>query len=451
MRPYAGGRGGTSAETRAMLCCQGYPFVDGGETAFQVDTSRVVYGSGALREAGTAAKELGMRRVALFSDATVSRLEVLDTVRASLLEAGLDVELYDRTTVEPTDVSFREAAEFARTGRFDGFVSVGGGSTIDTAKAANLYATYPDDFAAYVNAPAGAGKAVPGPLRPHIACPTTSGTGSEVTGIAIFDYLALHAKTGIASRRLRPDIAIVDPDCTLTLPRTVVACSGFDVLSHALESYTALPYVRRAKPAPGMRPMSQGANPFSDLACVEALRILGEFIVRAVDDASDGEARERMMYAATLAGIGFGNAGVQVPHAMAYAVAGLARDYHAPDYPGDEALVPHGMAVILNTPSVVRFTAEASPQRHLHAAALLGADVRDATRAEAGEVLAERLEALMQATGMPNGLGGVGFGSGDVPGLRDGTLPQRRLLANAPRDTGSAELEGLFAGALRYW
>jgi alcohol dehydrogenase class IV len=450
--PYAGGRDGTSAEAGRMLCCQGYPFVDGGETAFQVDAARVVYGSGALREVGPAAKELGMTRVALFSDERVARLEPVALALASLRSAGIDTTLYDRSKVEPTDASFREAAAFARDGRFDGYVSVGGGSTIDTAKAANLYATYPDDFAAYVNAPAGAGKPVPGPLRPHIACPTTSGTGSEVTGIAIFDYLEIHAKTGIASRRLRPDLAVVDPECTRTLPRTVVACSGFDVLSHALESYTALPYVRRARPAsPAQRPMSQGANPFSDLACVEALRILGAYVVRAVSDPDDGEARERMMYAATLAGIGFGNAGVQVPHAMAYAVAGLARAYRAPEYPGHEPLVPHGMAVIVNTPSVVRFTAETSPERHLRAAELLGADVRDATPGEAGDVLAERLEALMRATAMPNGLGDVGFAERDVPALREGTLPQQRLLANAPRATGADALDALFAAALRYW
>jgi alcohol dehydrogenase class IV len=435
-----------------MLCCQGYPFVEGGETTFQVDAARVLYGSGALREVGQAAKELGMTRVALFTDAGVARLEPVATVREALRAAGIDVALYAGSKVEPTDVSFRAAAAFASEGGFDGYVSVGGGSSIDTAKAANLYATYPAEFATYVNAPAGAGRPVPGPLRPHIACPTTSGTGSEVTGIAIFDYLELHAKTGIASRRLRPDLAVVDPDCTVTLPRTVVACSGFDVLSHALESYTALPYVRRARPAsPAARPMSQGANPFSDLACVEALRILGAFVVRAVADAGDGEARERMMYAATLAGIGFGNAGVQVPHAMAYAVAGLARDYHAAEYPGEEPLVPHGMAVIVNTPSVVRFTAQTNPERHLRAAELLGADVRDAAPGEAGDVLGERLETLMRATRMPNGLGGVGFGAADVPALRDVTLPQQRLLANAPRPTDGAALEALFSGALRYW
>ncbi len=435
-----------------MICCQGYPFVDGGETAFEVDSARIKYGSGALSEVGAEARALGMKRVALFTDAQVAKLEPVATTRAALRAAGLDAVVYDAVRVEPTDASFQAAAAFARDGGFDGYVSVGGGSTIDTCKAANLYATYPDDFLAYVNAPIGAGKPIPGPLRPHIACPTTSGTGSEVTGIAIFDLVERGAKTGIASRRLRPALGIIDPDCTRSLPGTVVACSGFDVLSHALESYTALPYTHRARPnPPTSRPMSQGANPFSDLACIEALRVLGAHLVRAASDGADLEARERMMFAATLAGIGFGNAGVHVPHAMSYAVAGLVDAYRAPEYPSDAPIVPHGMAVIVNAPAVVRFTARAEPGRHLHAARLLGADVGDAAPSEAGEVLAERIEALMRAVAMPNGVGGVGFTAGDVGALRDGAAPQRRLLANAPLPVAEGELETLFASALPYW
>jgi alcohol dehydrogenase class IV len=433
-----------------MLCCQGYEFVAGGDTAFEVEAARLAYGSGVLREAGVHAKELGMRRAALFTDARVAELEPFANVHGALRDAGIDVVVFDRTQIEPTDASFRAAAEFAREGRFDGYVSVGGGSVLDTAKAANLYATYPADFSAYVNAPLGRGEPVPGPLRPHIACPTTSGTGSEVTGIAIFDYLEHGAKTGIASKRLRPSLALVDPDCTRTLPKMVVACTGFDVLSHALESYTALPYTRRKKSA-GPRPMSQGANPFSDIACAEALRILGRYIVRAVSDASDGEARERMMFAATLAGIGFGNAGVHVPHAMAYAVGGLVREYRAPDYPPDHPIAPHGMAVIVNTPAVVRFTAPSDPGRHLEAATFLGADAAGAGPAEAGQVLAECIEVLMRATAMPNGVGGVGFTAADVGALRDSAAPQKRLLANAPCEVGPSELERLFGDALRYW
>jgi alcohol dehydrogenase class IV len=435
-----------------MICCAGYPFVDGGDTTFEVDASRIKYGSGALREVGAEARDLGMRRVALFTDAKIAGLPFFEVVRDSLSAAGCDVAVYANSRVEPTDRSFAEATAFARDGAFDGFVSLGGGSAIDTAKAANLYSTYPSDFDTYVNAPIGRGEPIPGPLRPHIACPTTCGTGAEVTGIAIFDYLAHHAKTGIASKRLKPTLGIVDPDVTVSLPASVVACSGFDVLSHALESFTARPYTQRERPkTPSARPSSQGANPFSDMACLEAMRILGENIVRAATDALDTAARERMMYAATLAGIGFGNAGVHVPHAMSYAVAGLVREYRAPSYPGDEPIVPHGMAVIVNAPAVFRSTAPHAAARHLRAAAALGADVTGATEADAGEILGAHIEALMRATGIPNGIGGVGFEAADIPALRDSAVPQRRLLANAPLTIGVAELEALFASALHYW
>ena len=435
-----------------MICAHGYAFTDGGDSIFEVDASRIKYGAGALREVGGDAKDFGMTRVALVTDAGLASSEFVATVARSLRAAGLDIALFSDSRVEPTDASFRSAAAFAVDGKFDGFVSVGGGSSIDTAKAMNLYSTYPDDFDAYVNAPIGGAKPIPGPLRPHIACPTTCGTGAEVTGIAIFDYVAHHAKTGIASKRLRPTLGVIDPSVTLTLPGMVVACSGFDVLSHALESFTARPYTHRAAPlVPSARPMSQGANPFSDLASVEAMRICSANIVRAVTDPSDVEARERMLFAATLAGIGFGNAGVHVPHAMSYAVAGLVHDYRAPEYPAADPIVPHGMAVIVNAPAAMRFGAAANPERHLAAAAMLGADTRDAAPSDGGEILATRIEVLMRATAMPNGLGGVGYTAADIPALRDSASPQKRLLANAPRPTDGPELETLFANALRYW
>src|SRR5512143_2461019 len=212
------------------------------ETAFAIDASRIVFGAGALDELGEHVKSLGCKRVALFTDVSVGKLEHVARARKSLQNAGIDFAAYDGVHVEPTDASFLDAARFAKEGRFDGYVSVGGGSTIDTCKAASLYATYPAEFLDYVNAPVGAAKPVPGALPPHVACPTTCGTGSETTGIAVCDVLALKAKTGIASARLRPSLALVDPTTTHTLPAEVIAASGFDVLCHALESYTARPF-----------------------------------------------------------------------------------------------------------------------------------------------------------------------------------------------------------------
>jgi alcohol dehydrogenase class IV len=432
-----------------MACCHYYAVTEGHESAFAVDISSIVFGPGVLKETGEHARTLGMKRAALFTDKRVGALQHVADALASLRSAGIDAVVYDEVKVEPTDESFRAATRFAAEGRFDGYVSVGGGSVIDTCKAANLYSSHPAEFLDYVNAPIGAGRPVPGALKPHIACPTTCGTGSECTGIAVFDLVARKVKTGIASKRLRPSLALVDPATTYSLPKNVVAASGFDVLSHALESYTARPYSMRK--AAAARPMSQGANPWSDVGCEAAMRKLGTYLVRAVNDASDHEARDNLMFAATLAGIAFGNSGVHVPHGMSYSVAGLVKDFRPEGYPRAEPMVPHGMSVIVNAPSVFRFTAEACPERHLDGAAWLGADTRGAEPKEAGEVLAKHLVSLMRSTGIPNGISGVGYGERDIDALSAGAFAQQRLLTNAPREVGRGHLEQLFRGAMRYW
>lgn len=435
-----------------MACCHHYALTEGGDELFTVDASNIKFGPGALRELGADARQLGMKRVALFTDAQLADSAHVATAEAALRSAGIDVARYDEVRVEPTDQSFIAASTFASEAKVDGFISIGGGSVIDTCKAANLYSSYPDEFLAYVNPPVGSGKPVPGPLKPHIACPTTSGTGSECTGIAVFDYLAMQAKTGIAHRSLRPARAVIDPTTTYTLPANVVAASGFDVLCHALESFTAIPHTHRNKAAaPELRPMSQGANPWSDIGCREAMRLCGRFLTRAVADAEDHEARDGMMFAATLAGLAFGNAGVHIPHGMSYSVAGLIRDFHPDGYPDDEPICPHGMSVIVNAPSAFRFTADACPERHLEAADLLKADIGTATLDDAGEILARHLESLMQITHMPNGIGGVGYNENDVSALVAGALPQQRLLGNAPKKVDATVLDGLYRGAMGYW
>lgn len=418
----------------------------GGESAYSIDPSSVVYGRGSLRELGDHARALGLRRVGVFTDAVVRRQPFFASAERALLRAGLEVAVFDEVRIEPSDVSFVEAGRFAAEGRFDGYVSIGGGSVIDTTKVAALLATHPAELLSYINAPVGEGRPIPGPLPPHIACPTTSGTGSECTGIAICDLTSRKAKTGIASRRLRPSLAIVDPDVTKSLPSSVVASSGFDVLCHAIESFTARPYTARSASSPAStRPMSQGANPFSDMGSLEALRLCGAHLVRAVTDPSDDDAREAMLWSATLAGIAFGNSGVHVPHGMAYAVAGLVKDYRAPGYPDDHPMVPHGLSVVLSAPSVVRVLGKLLPERHHEVAKALGlsVDARDA-----GEALAEHLRGLLKACSLPSSLSEVGYTSSDVEALVEITLLQRRLLENAPRPIDRDDLSALFLDAL---
>ena len=328
----------------------------------------------------------------------------------SLKREGVEFELFDRTHVEPTDVSMHDAISFAQQGRFDAYVAVGGGSAMDTAKAANLYSTYPADFLDYVNAPIGKAKPVPGALKPLFAIPTTSGTGSETTGVVIFDLLAMHAKTGIAHRYLKPTLGLIDPENTRTMPRMVATATGFDVLVHALESFTTIPYNQRVRPArPILRPAYQGRNMVSDLWSSEAIRVAAKFLPRAVENPDDVEARGRMILAASYAGVGFGNAGLHLPHGMSYPVSGMARDYRPLGYPEDEPLIPHGISVVLNAPAAFRFTGPGCPERHLQAAEFLGADVSHAKLADAGDILADQVIKLMQRLHVPNGLNAVGF------------------------------------------
>jgi alcohol dehydrogenase class IV len=264
------------------------------EYAFEMATSSIRFGWGATREVGMELADWRVRRVMVVTDPLLCRLPQVATVLESLESNGIEARVYDSVRVEPTDESCLEGARFASAGEFDGFVAIGGGSTIDTAKMANLYSTYPpEDFLDYVNPPIGRGLPPPGPLKPLIALPTTAGTGSETTGVAIFDYRKLHAKTGVAHRRLKPTLGILDPENTLTAPPAVAACAGLDVLSHAIESYTALPYTQRPQPdRPVMRPAYQGSNPISDIWSLEALHIVAAYLHRAVEDPTDGEAGE---------------------------------------------------------------------------------------------------------------------------------------------------------------
>jgi hydroxyacid-oxoacid transhydrogenase len=422
------------------------------DIAFEMAASSIRFGWGVTREVGMDLVDCGAKRVMVVTDPVLRKLPPVATVLTALEEAGVPHMLFDRVQIEPTDASFKEAIAFAVGEQVDAFVAVGGGSTIDTAKAANLYATYPADFLDYVNAPIGKGLPVPGPLKPLIAIPTTAGTGSETTGTAIFDLVSMHAKTGISHRNLKPTLGIIDPENTATLSPTAVASTGCDVLSHALESYTAIAYTMRPYPErPILRPAYQGANPVSDLWARETLAMVAQYLPRAMADPEDREAREKMLLAASFAGIGFGNAGVHLPHGMSYPVAGMVRDYHPAGYAGDHPIVPHGMAVILNAPAVFRFTGAAGPTRHIQAAGLLGADVSRAKPGDAGTILSDRLIALMQELQVPNGLSAIGYTSADIPALVEGTLPQHRVTKLSPRQAAAEDLARLFEDAMRYW
>ncbi|MBW1783880.1 MAG: iron-containing alcohol dehydrogenase [Deltaproteobacteria bacterium] len=423
------------------------------EYAFEMAASNVRFGLGASREVGMDLAELGARRVMVLTDPRLRKTPIVEKILAALSEQNIAYSVFDQVRVEPTDRSMMEAIDAARSETFDGFVAVGGGSTIDTAKTVNLYSTYPpDDFLDYVNPPIGKGLPVPGALKPLFAIPTTAGTGSETTGVAIFDLEKMRAKTGIAHRRLKPTLGIIDPESTATLPPMVAAATGLDVLTHAIESYTALPFNQRPRPEhPILRPAYQGSNPISDIWALEAMRMVAKYLIREFDNPGDVEARSMMALAASFAGVGFGNAGVTLPHGMSYPVSGMVKEYMADGYPTDYPLVPHGMAVVLNAPAAFRFTASGCPERHLRAAEALGADISGAKPEDAGHIVADQVIYYMKRLNIPNGLNGVGYTTDDIPQLVEGTLPQHRVIKIAPRPISGEDLEKIFEDAMRYW
>jgi hydroxyacid-oxoacid transhydrogenase len=435
-----------------MSCCQYFTPSDGGANTFTVEMPRLTFGRGCLSELGERIKAHGVRRVAVLTDGFLNGSQHMDRVRRSLGEAGVDYEVFDEVRIEPSDTSVMEAARFLTEGDFDGMVSLGGGSVLDTAKAAMVYARYPASFSTYFASPVGDGVAVPGPVLPHIACPTTSGTGSEMTALSVIRLMEHDTKFVLASRYILPDEALIDPACTDTLPSRVMASTGFDLLSHAIECYTARAYTHWNKvSSPNARPQIQGANPWSDLHARQALRIADEYLVRGVADSGDQEARDNLMWAATLAGMAFGNSGTHLPHAFSYAVTNLLHDVVTDDYPVPSPFVPHGISVILTSPSVFRFTAQGAPERHLEAAACLGADTGDATPDDAGEVVATRIVEMMRATRLPNGLRGIGFTADDVDALAGSAIRQHRPIANAPRETNRDDAAEIFKNAMSYW
>jgi hydroxyacid-oxoacid transhydrogenase len=420
------------------------------ESVFTYGAPQLKFGAGASDEIGYDLSQYGVQRVLVVTDAGIAATGTPQRVADQMGQFGIEAHVFDGVHVEPTDESLIAAIESARdSGPWDAFVAVGGGSSIDTAKAINLLTTNPGELMDYINVPVGKGQAPSKPLKPLVAVPTTTGTGSESTTICVMDVLALRVKTGISHARLRPTLAVIDPALTLTQPAGVTAASGMDILCHALESYTARWYTTYDRKNPEQRVPYCGSNPISDMWSEKAMSLLSGSFRRAVRHGDDEQARADMAMAATFAGLGFGNAGVHIPHANAYPIAGQVKDFHPKDYPADEPMVPHGMSVALTAPEAFRFTFEASPERHLRAAELLAPGAERPS--DPSDLLPTVLADLMRDIEIPNGVGAVGFDEGDIPDLVEGALKQQRLLATCPREVTEDDLAGIFQRSLALW
>jgi alcohol dehydrogenase class IV len=420
------------------------------EQIFTYGAPQLKFGPGSAGEIGFDLSQYGASRVLVVTDPGVAATGWPERVADQMKQFDLEAHVFDQAHVEPSDESLRMAVDWARqNGPWDAFVAVGGGSSIDTAKAINLMTTNEGELEDYINAPVGGGKNPSKPLNPLIAVPTTTGTGSESTTVCVLDVLAQKVKTGISHARLRPTLAVVDPLLTMTQPPGVTAASGMDILCHALESYTAKPYTSFPAKKPEQRVPYNGSNPVADMWSEKGLRLLAQSFRKAFRDGNDVQARSDMAMAATFAGLGFGNAGVHIPHANAYPIAGQVKDFHPKDYPRDEAMVPHGMSVVLTAPEAFRFTFDANPERHLKVAELLsGSDQSDL---EPAERLPHALMELMRDLEIPNGIGGVGYDKNDIDDLVGGTMKQQRLLSIAPKDVNEDDIAGIFNRSLELW
>ena len=422
------------------------------ETIFTWGAPPLKFGAGALDEIGFEFSQYeDVRRVLIVTDPVIVATGIPQRIQDRLSAYDIASEVFDGVHVEPTDDSIDKAAGYARgQGPWDGYVAVGGGSSIDTAKAVNLLVTDGGELADYLNKPIGRAVSPRAALKPLIAVPTTAGTGSESTAMCVLDVLSMRVKTGISHWRLRPTLAIVDPLLTMTLPPEVTASAGMDIVCHALESYTARWYASFDRKQPEDRVTYCGSNPVSDLWCEKAMSLLARSFRAAVrDGAQDVDARTNMMMAATFAGMGFGNSGVHIPHANAYPIAGMVRDFRPSGYPQDEAIVPHGMAVSLTAPEAFRFSFESAPERHLTAARLMAPDAD--TQNDPSEQLPSVLVDLMRDIDIPNGIGAVGYTESDVPDLVPGTMKQQRLLATCARTPTEDDIAGILTRSVQNW
>tara|TARA_B100001167_G_scaffold43672_1_gene24980 strand:- start:349 stop:1635 length:1287 start_codon:yes stop_codon:yes gene_type:complete len=417
------------------------------ETIFGLESTQLKFGRNCLNELGWELSKYNFKKILLVVDPVLKDFGVTQKILDQIKSSGEEVITFDHITVEPTLKSFELASLFALENSFDLIIAAGGGSTIDTAKVINLIKVCGGTIMDYVNAPIGKGMKPTSQLLPLIAIPTTSGSGSEATTVAVLDIPELNLKTGISHRFLRPTLALVDPELSKTTPSGVTASAGLDVICHAIESFISKPYTKREKPnSPDERPPYQGSNPVSDIWSMKAIEFGGKYLSRAVATGEDVEARGYMMLSATLAGIGFGSAGVHIPHACAYPIAGLKHSYQANGY--KNIFIPHGISVIVTAPAVFRFTYDSDPSKHLKAAELLKGTPLDNPGPES---LSYELIKIMKEVGIPSGIKELGYTKEDIPEIITRAMKQQRLLSIAPKNVNENDLHNILTQSMENW
>ena len=418
-----------------------FGYVSPNDTVFTIRNVQVKFGEGVSSEVGYEAKRLKMMNALIVTDKNINEnTKIPYRIKGYLEEEGIKAEIFDGVHIEPIDTEVLKGIEFAKGKDYDGFIGLGGGSSIDTAKMINLYTSYPTaDLKDYIAPPKGRGKPVPGPLKPLIALPTTAGTGSENTPVAVVDLIKEKIKVGISHPYLLPTFALLDPVLTISLPPYYTASTGMDALLHSIEAYTCIPYNARPRPeSPERRLVYAGSNPVSDIFVEKSIELIGKYLRRAYHDPYDLEARHYMLLAAHLGGA-FGNAGVHIPHALAYPISGRRHE------------LPHGIAVCVTGPASLDFLAPVFQEKLAKVATLLGEKTEGLSVGEAAASAKEAMINLMKDIDVPTGIAEFGFEEDDIDELAEAGIKIQRLLSCSPRTVKLDDIIEIYRKSLHNW
>ena len=409
------------------------------DTVWDFSMSRVKFGLGVASEIGYDLKRLGIENCLVITDAIMTKIGIVDKIVQPIEEQSIQVTVWDKVEPEPSLQSMQDCIDSFKDSNFDGFVALGGGSCIDSAKVIALVLTHGGTILDYMRPPFGQGKEIPGPFKPLVAVSTTAGTGSETSPSSVITFPEKLVKGALFCGR--PTLGILDPLLTVTMPPSVTAATGMDALVHAIEAYFVRPYTTRPKPAtPPERPVFTGSTELTDIFAERAIELIGKYLRLAVNNGYNLEARSGMLLASFLAGVAFTNAGVCTVHAMAYPVGG---QWHT----------PHGITNAVLLPTVVEYNIPGAPERFARIAKLLGENVEGLSVMDAAQKSVNAIIQLSKDIGMPYGLEAPPFNvkEEDISRLAADTFKIQRLLVANPVPITEDDLKDMFQRAMRNW
>lgn len=366
--------------------------------------SRIVYGSGAVNQLPEEVKRFGIPRVLVITDKGLVANNMHKPVEDALDNAGIPVKVWGDVVLDPTPESIEACVQVIKDFDANILIGLGGGSAMDSTKAAALRACHPGPVTKYFGM-----HKVPGPCLPTIMIPTTAGTGSEMTSISVIADAATNSKIGIVSDYLYAKTVLLDPDLTLSLPPRYTAYTGLDAFVHAMESYVNL-----------------SATPFTEGPDLLAMQMISANLRKAYTNGKNKAAREAMLYASSICGMGFSNTQNGVIHAIGMAVPAT---YH----------LPHGLLMAACGPMGIAFNCHAAPEKYAKVAEILGCDVKGKNVVEAAEMAVDGFLKLMRDVDIEPGLQRYGVKEEDIRGIAERAAASARLMDNNPRQ-GTADL-----------